>query len=53
MAKQPSAQILALDDSEKNEDQEYKVSGLAGLIKSKFLEEEDAGKFEEERGLRA
>ena len=53
MAKPPSAQILALDDSEKNEDQEYKVSGLAGLIKSKFLEAEDARKFDEERWLRA
>ena len=53
MAKQPSAQILALDDSEKNEEQEYKVSGLAGLIKSKFLEAEDARQFDEERWLRA
>ena len=53
MAKTKSAQILSLEDTEKTDDQEYQVAGLAGLIKSKFLDAEDARRFDEERWLRA
>ena len=53
MAKTKSAQILSLEDTDKTDDQEYQVAGLAGLIKSKFLDAEDARRFDEERWLRA
>ena len=53
MANSKSADILALSDTDENKEQEYEVSGLAGLIKGKFTEAEDARQFDEERWLRA
>ena len=53
MADKKSANILSLADTDDSKEQDYEVSGLAGLIKSKFTEAEDARKFDEERWLRA
>ena len=53
MAKKDTADILALDDKEDNPKQEYDVSGLAGLVKSKFIDAENARQFDEQRWLRA
>ena len=53
MAKQESADILALGDTEKDKKQEYNVSGLAGLVKGKFIDAENARSFDEQRWLRA
>ena len=50
MAKK-QAEILALDDT-KGKDA-YDISGLAGLVKSKFIDSENARKFDEQRWLRA
>ena len=50
MAKE-QAEILALDDT-KGKDT-YNVSGLAGLVKSKFIDSENARKFDEQRWLKA
>ena len=49
MAKE-QAEILALDDT-KGKDT-YNVSGLAGLVKSKFIDSENARKFDEQRWLK-
>ena len=51
MAKK-QADILALDDT-KDKDTTYEVSGLAGLVKSKFIDSENARSFDEQRWLRA
>jgi hypothetical protein len=53
MAKKDTADILALGDKEDSPKQEYDVSGLAGLIKSKFIDAENARQFDEQRWLRA
>ena len=53
MAKKDTADILALGDKEKSPKQEYDVSGLAGLVKSKFIDAENARQFDEQRWLRA
>ena len=53
MAKKDTADILALGDTEKDKKQEYDVSGLAGLVKSKFIDAENARQFDEQRWLRA
>ena len=53
MADKKSADILALSDTDDNNEKEYEVSGLAGLVKGKFTEAEDARRFDEERWLRA
>jgi hypothetical protein len=53
MADKESANILALDDTDESKQSDYEVSGLAGLVKGKFTEAEDARKFDEERWLRA
>ena len=53
MADKKSANILSLADTDDSKEQDYEVSGLAGLIKGKFTEAEDARKFDEERWLRA
>ena len=37
----------------KSPKQEYDVSGLAGLVKSKFIDAENARQFDEQRWLRA
>ena len=50
MAKK-QAEILALDDT-KGKDA-YDISGLAGLVKSKFIDSENARKFDEQRWLKA
>jgi len=47
------ADILALEDKKKETEQEYDVSGLSALVKSKFIDAENARKFDEERWLRA
>jgi len=53
MAKKDTADILALGDKEDSPKQEYDVSGLAGLVKSKFIDAENARQFDEQRWLRA
>ena len=53
MADKKSADILSLTDTDKDSTENYEVAGLAGLVKSKFTEAEDARKFDEERWLRA
>jgi len=53
MADKKSANILSLADTDDSKKQDYEVSGLAGLIKGKFTEAEDARQFDEERWLRA
>jgi len=53
MAKKDTADILALGDREDSPKQEYDVSGLAGLVKSKFIDAENARQFDEQRWLRA
>ena len=53
MAKKDTADILALSDKEESPKQEYDVSGLAGLVKSKFIDAENARQFDEQRWLRA
>jgi len=53
MAKQESADILALEDTDKDKKQDYNVSGLAGLVKGKFIDAENARSFDEQRWLRA
>ena len=53
MAKKDTADILALGDKEESPKQEYDVSGLAGLVKSKFIDAENARQFDEQRWLRA
>jgi hypothetical protein len=53
MAKKDTADILALGDTDKNKKQEYDISGLAGLVKSKFIDAENARQFDEQRWLRA
>ena len=53
MAKQESADILALGDKDKNQKETYNISGLAGLVKSKFIDSENARKFDEQRWLRS
>jgi len=53
MAKKDTADILALGDTNKNKKQEYDISGLAGLVKSKFIDAENARQFDEQRWLRA
>jgi len=53
MAKETQAEILALQDKDTKEEQEYDVSGLSALVKSKFIDAENARKFDEERWLRA
>ena len=50
MAKK-QAEILALDDT-KGKDT-YDISGLAGLVKGKFIDAENARSFDEQRWLRA
>ena len=50
MAKK-QAEILALDDT-KGKDT-YDIAGLAGLVKSKFIDAENARSFDEQRWLRA
>ncbi len=52
MAKKQSADILALGDTDKKKET-YDVSGLAGLVKSKFIDAENARQFDEQRWLRA
>ena len=47
------ASILALDDDKEGTKQQYDVSSLSGLIKSKFIDAENARKFDEQRWLRA
>ena len=46
MAKKDTADILALGDKEESPKQEYDVSGLAGLVKSKFIDAENSQKIE-------
>ena len=41
MARKDTADILALGDKEDSPKQEYDVSGLAGLVKSKFIDAEN------------
>ena len=53
MAKKDTADILALGDKEDSPKQEYDVSGLAGLVKSKFIDAENARQFDEQRWLRS
>ena len=53
MAKKDTADILALGDKKDSPKQEYDVSGLAGLVKSKFIDAENARQFDEQRWLRA
>jgi hypothetical protein len=53
MADKKSADILSLTDTDKDSTENYEVAGLAGLVKGKFTEAEDARKFDEERWLRA
>ena len=50
---QEPASILALDDDKEGTKQQYDVSSLSGLIKSKFIDSENARKFDEQRWLRA
>ena len=50
---QEPASILSLDDDKKDTKQQYDVSSLSGLIKSKFIDSENARKFDEQRWLRA
>ena len=52
MAKKESADILSLGDTDKKKEL-YDVSNLSGLIKSKFIDSENARKFDEQRWLRA
>ena len=47
MAKKDTADILALSDKEESPKQEYDVSGLAGLVKSKFIDAENAHQTDE------
>ena len=53
MVTKQSADILALSDTDEEKQPTYEVAGLAGLIKGKFTEAEDARRFDEERWLRA
>ena len=53
MATKQNADILALEDEDKNKKEQYNVSGLAGLVKSKFIDAENARQFDEQRWLRA
>ena len=53
MVTKQSADILALSDTDEDKQPTYEVAGLAGLIKGKFTEAEDARRFDEERWLRA
>ena len=53
MVTKQSADILALGDTDEDKQPTYEVAGLAGLIKGKFTEAEDARRFDEERWLRA
>ena len=53
MAKKGIADILALGDTGKDKKEAYDVSGLAGLVKSKFIDAENARQFDEQRWLRA
>ena len=53
MATKNTADILALGDINKNKKETYDVSGLAGLVKSKFIDAENARSFDEQRWLRA
>mgnify|MGYP003110383048 CR=1 FL=1 len=53
MAIEKNADILALEDEDKNKKEQYNVSGLAGLVKSKFIDAENARSFDEQRWLRA
>ena len=52
MAIKDTANILALSDT-KDKKETYDVSGLAGLVKSKFIDSENARSFDEQRWLRA
>ena len=52
MAKKESADIISLEDTDKKKEP-YDVSNLSGLIKSKFIDAENARKFDEQRWLRA
>ena len=53
MATKQNADILALEDEDKSKKEKYNISGLAGLIKSKFIDAENARLFDEQRWLRA
>jgi hypothetical protein len=53
MAKKDTADILALEDTGKNKKDTYDVSGLSGLVKSKFIDAENARQFDEQRWLRS
>jgi hypothetical protein len=53
MAKKDTADILALEDTDKNKKDTYDVSGLSGLVKSKFIDAENARQFDEQRWLRS
>ena len=53
MAKKDIADILALGDTGKDKKEAYDVSGLSGLVKSKFIDAENARQFDEQRWLRA
>ena len=53
MAKVQQADILALSDKKGKAKEEHEISGLAGLIKGKFIDSEIARKFDEQRWLRS
>ena len=53
MAKVQQADILALGDKKRKDKEEYEISSLAGLIKSKFIDSENSRSFDEQRWLRS
>ena len=53
MAKVQQADILALGDKKRKDREEYEISSLAGLIKSKFIDSENSRSFDEQRWLRS
>ena len=53
MAKVQQADILALSDKKRKDKEEYDISSLVGLIKSKFIDAENARSFDEQRWLRS